>query len=153
MGATGRRTIVVKSDAFRKERKTGEADIYPGHLVDIDTSGNLVKHASAGQACLFRLAIENDVEGGAITDVYASGDRAQYMSFHKGDEVLVRIKNGENIAIADELVSAGNGTFKEHTPDSASTDEEVVLCQALEACDMSDSSGGDADGWCLVEVV
>jgi hypothetical protein len=152
MGATGRRTIAVKTNSFRKER-TAAAALSPGNLLTYDSNGKVKKHASAGGPAGAIFAIENDVEGQGVSDAYASADRVQYHSFNKGDEVLALIANGEAIAIGDLLVSDGSGSLKERTADSTGAVEEDVIAIALETCDMSTSSSADADGYCLVEIL
>lgn len=153
MGATGRRVIDLVSNAINKEG-IAAATLTPGYCVKYDSNAELALQDDEGSADAVRLVLPNSLEGQGMSDAYAIDDTVQFKTFAPGDEVLLRIKDGENIAKGDQLTHDGAGKFREVVADSSGTKiEDAVKAIALEACDMSSSSGGDADGFCLAEVV
>ena len=148
------RTISITTDTPMKEG-VASGGITPGHLIERTSTADQVQvHALEGGWAQRLFAIEDEKQGKEIGDAYATGTLVFFRNFLPGDEVYVRIKNGEAIAIGDKLVSAGDGTLREAIPDSSEVMmEEDVLVIALEACDMSGSSGADpAGGLCRVEI-
>ena len=143
------KTIILKGHGIRKERMAVAA-ITPGHLVEITSADKVQVHATAGGLAQKGFAVEDDLQGNPISTAYVAGYAVQYNIMKPGEEVNALIANGEDIAIGDKLVSAGDGTLKELT--SESTDESVVAI-AVEACDMSGSSAADPSGRCAVEVI
>lgn len=119
----------------------------PGHLLMLDSAGKVKVHNGAGDYAQMIFAIEDSLQGNDIDDAYAVGDLVQYVAPVKGSIVYVRIKNGENIAIGDQLVSNADGTFKEDT----GTDK--VLGIALDACDLSSSSSVDPSPWTRMRIL
>ncbi len=150
MGAEN--TIVIKGTGLRRER-VANAAITPGHLVEVMTSGNLRVHATAGGIAQAAFAIEDELQGNPISTDYATDAVVQYNIFEKGDVVNALIANGENIAIGNYLVSAGDGTLELMRVDSsAEITEQYPVAIALEDCDMSDSSAVD-DPRCHAEIL
>jgi hypothetical protein len=134
------KTIMLKGHGVRNER-VANAAITPGHFVELMSTNKVKVHATAGGAVLPKaVAVEDDLQGKTIADAYSSGAPCQFNVVGPGDEVFAILANGENAAIGDKLISAGDGTLKELT--SQTTDESVVAI-ALEALDMSDSSAAD----------
>lgn len=128
--------------------------VYPGYLLELDSNGKVKAHATAGGVAEMAIAVEDALQGNDIADQYAVGDLVQYNIIRKGDAFWGKIANGEAIAIGDKVVSNGNGLFKEATADSSATVvEDAVLGIALTACDMSDSSAADPDGWCEIRAI
>jgi len=148
-------TIAVISEGSVQKEALASGSITPGHLLEQTTAAaDTVKvHATAGGHAQSAFAVEDDLQGNTIDDAYASGKRVLYKVFRPGDEVYALIANGENISKDDMLMSAGDGTLKETTGDSSGTIVEPhIVGYAREACDMSDSSGADPSGRCLVEI-
>lgn len=147
------RTISIDTDARDKEGIASGA-ITPGHLLERTSTADTVKvHATAGAKAQRLFAIEDEHQGKEISDAYSSADRVFFKTFQPGDRVHALIANGEAIAIGDWLVSNGDGTLKEADADSSGTIfEQDVIGVAMEACDMSDSSGADPSPRCVVEV-
>lgn len=140
------RTILLKGAnvSIRQEGKAAEA-ITPGHLIDLNSSGNLVKHANAGQNAQPWFALENGLEGEGITDAYASDDRVQYVRCGRGAEIYALLADGQTVAIGDELESNGDGTLKKHTAPSSGTQYyNRIVAVALEAVTQASSDGNDA---------
>ena len=145
------KTITIMGDGVRKER-TANAAITPGQLIYILSTDKVAVHADAGGVAQRMFAVEDDLQGKEIGDAYSANNVCVYCVFRPGDEVYALIADGENIAIGDKLVSNGDGDLKEATLDSSG--EDHVLAIALEAIDLSDSSGADpASRRCRVEIM
>ena len=131
------KTILLKGDPLQKERAAA-GTITPGHLIELDTDGNVIVHATDGAPAANMFAIEDSLQGNEIDDDYSEDDRVQYIVGRAGDEVLMWLADGENAGIGDFLVSAGDGTLRVMSGDSAT--EEAVVAQAIEAVDRDDSA-------------
>lgn len=152
MGTT--RTIVVQGEGLRSEA-LANAILSPGHLVELMSTGKVRKHATAGGHAETAFAVENDLKGDSVSDDYAANDLAQYNVFQKGEQIMARIADGEDIAIGDKLESNGDGTLRKFVPvgDSGAGDGNSIVAVAMEACDMSGSSGADpATNLCQVRI-
>ena len=107
-------TIMLKCYSDNIEQAdAGEAGIYPGHLLSRNTSGEFILHAGASTKGEVMFAIEDDLEGEGITDVYTSGTPVRAIHAYSGDEINALIKSGENIAIGDVLEPYSDGTLVE----------------------------------------
>ncbi len=148
-------TILLKGEPNRKERDAAAA-ITPGDLVEITSSDTVQVHSVAGGRVGLRwFAVENDIAGDDITHAYATGEVVQVHAAKPGDEVLARLADGENVAIGDFLSSNGAGRLQRVTLDSSAFDavDTSIVAVALEAKDMSDSSGADPTERFVAEVV
>ena len=66
------RTIVLKGDPLRQEAKAA-GTITPGHLIQFNSSGNVVVHATAKGNAAAMFAIENALYGKEVGTDYSSG--------------------------------------------------------------------------------
>jgi hypothetical protein len=148
-------TIVLRGTKETQETAIASGTVYPGYLLEPTSTADTYKaHAVAGGGGAAVFAIEDELQGNDIDDAYATTKRMQIYFAKPGDVIYVKIVNGANIAIADKLVSNGNGYFKEHTKDSSATIvEQHVFGYAMDAVDMSGSSGVDPSGWCRMRVI
>jgi len=146
--------IIIKGEGVRNER-VANAAITPGMLVELMSTGKVRAHANAGQPAQKSFAVEDDLQGNAISDAYAADALVQYDIMRPGDVVYAFLKNGENAVIGSLLESAGNGELQVYTADSAGIVEypNSIVGQAIEAVDMSDSSAADPAGRILVEIL
>ena len=142
---TTARTIVLKGDPLQEERKASVA-ITPGMLCEIDSSGNVKPHATAGGDAYGLIAIENSLEGEEISDGYAIGDMVQLVTLRPGDEFYALVADTNNIAIGDKLCSNGDGYFKEYTQAEVASSgwtgyiyPQAIQAVALEARNMTSS--------------
>jgi hypothetical protein len=133
------KTIVLKGHGVRREA-VANAAITPGHLVELMSTGKVKVHATSDGWGAKMFAVEDDLQGNSIDDAYSTGAMVQYNVMSPGDEVFAILKNGENAAIGDKLISAGDGTLKEA---SSEIDFDSIIGIALEAVDMSGSSAVD----------
>jgi len=121
---------------FRREEIVAAGDIKPGHLVEEDSSGTCVVHAtSAGVAQRF-IAVEDALQGETISDSYESGDLVSLNVELPGNEVQMFLYAGEDVAIGVDLESNGDGTLVEYSAG-------IVIAQAREALDLSGSGAVD----------
>lgn len=140
------RTVVLAGNPRRVEGKASTGTIYPGMLVELTNASadTFQLRATAGIKAINCVACEDDLQGNDIDTAYTISTRLQAYIPRPGDEIVVRVANGENIAKGDKLVAAAAGYVKEMTLDSSGQAvEEDLLGIAMEAKDMSDSSGAD----------
>jgi len=108
------KTIVVKGDPVRIEL-LADAAITPGALCERTTTGAKV-HATASGNAERLFAIEDELQGGEIGTDYTTDNRCQLGIFNPGDVAYALITGTP--AVGTFLESAGDGTLKEHVPDS-----------------------------------
>lgn len=145
-------TVVVKGYPMRKEAVAAEA-ITPGHLIDLNSSNKLIKHAGAAKTASATFAIENEVFGKGIDTAYVADDNVLYGIFNAGDEVYALVAAAASaIVIGDELESAGNGTIRKVATDTATSQDErqSIVGRALQAVD---NSAGASAVRILIEIV
>jgi len=116
--------------------------ITPGHLVRLNSSGQVVVHASsAGKVVPIMFALEDELQGRDITGNYSSGDRVQVWIPGRGDVVNAILTTSQAVAVGDFLVSNGDGTLKELTGDTATVYEDAtVVGVAIEAVTTTSST-------------
>ena len=138
------KTIVLKGHGVRSEALASVA-VTPGMLVIEESTGKVKPHNVAGGNARAIVAVEDDLQGRAISTDYAIGDLVQYNAMAPGDECNMLLANGSVTAIGSMLESAGDGTLQVHVADTQSDANvtQQVLFVAREAVDMSDSSGAD----------
>lgn len=148
------KTIVLKGKGIRKEFAAAAA-ITPGHLLEMASATTVKVHATAGGNANHMFAVEDDLQGKTISNAYASAARVQCEVLERGAEVYALLADGQNVSAGDFLESAGDGTLQKHTADvssDANTTNQIIAI-ALEAVDMSGSSGADPSGRIKVELV
>lgn len=135
----------------RYEEALANAILSPGHLIEILSTGKVRKHATEGGLAERAFAIEDALQGKTVADAYAADDRVGYVLAAPGDEINAVVKAGENVAIGDKLISAGDGTLIKTGSASTSVTDPVVVAVAMEAADLSDT--GDVDTLVAVRVL
>lgn len=150
------KSVIVKCFTYVREEFAANAAITPGMLVEVMSTGKVRAHASAGQNTERSFAIEDELQGKGIDDDYSADNRVQVQYLRAGDIVNAILKDGENIAIGDLLESAGDGTLQKHTADtiglssaeagSLTVYPEQIVGEAIEALDLSGSSGEESSG-------
>lgn len=133
MAKTRPETIILKGDPIMAEAEAGGA-ITPGHLVILNSSGNVVVNATADAAAAPMFAKENDIAGDDYTHAYASGEVVQYFTAYPGMEVQALLADGENASIGSFLESAANGELE------VVAGAATAVAIALEAVNLSDSA-------------
>ncbi len=125
--------IQLLGDFVREERDAG-GTITPGHLVEVDSSGDFIVHNTGAAAHAHSFAIEDEMQGRNIGVDYTSGDKTQVNYQKPGNEVYAWLEAGTNAAIGDILESAGDGTLQ-----ALSGTNQQPVGFALEALDLSAS--------------
>ena len=134
--------IVLKGDPLRREGLAG-GSVTPGDLASIDSNNKIVRHATAGGNALPLFAVEMDLIGSGIDDVYPSGATVKLVASRTGDGIYALLASGQNVAVGAFLESAGNGALEAYTQQSGSNVfPAAVVAIATEAVD--NSSGGSA---------
>ncbi len=106
--------IHSKGPITQEESVAGEAGILPGMILILNSSNQVVKHATAGgdYGDELLVAIEDQLQGKTVSDVYASGDIVTYMIAHIGSELNLLLDDGEAVVIGSKIISTGDGTVK-----------------------------------------
>lgn len=116
MGATATgRTIVAQGDLSPNRHKEYPADaaLSPGHLIKMNSTSEVLKHATAGGWARKLFAKENAIVGDLTTTAYAAADVVPCHDALPGDLINARVAAGAlAITVADPLVSAGDGTLQ-----------------------------------------
>lgn len=87
--------------------------ITPGHLIKLNSDGEVVVHNSAGLFTPVYIARENEVIGNDIDDAYADNDTVLYWHCRPGDEVYALVPaSAAAVVIGDFLESNGDGTLR-----------------------------------------
>src|SRR4051812_42254268 len=107
-----KRVILLLGQPQQNEDAAAAEAITPGQLVTFNSSGLIIKHATAGGATPRDFAMERDEMGKGIDDAYAIGDTVKVGSFKQGDRVNAFIASGQNIAKGALLESNGAGVFR-----------------------------------------
>jgi len=152
--ATSRRTVKVTKYSDIELELVAAAAITPGMLLELTSAGKVQAHSSAGQNAFPYFALENELEGGGISDAYAAADRVKVWIPGRGDVVHALLADGQNVAIGDFVESNGDGYVKKHVADVESFESaeagsitvypNQVVGQVIEAVDLSDSSGAES---------
>lgn len=137
-----RRVIALLGQPVYSEDYAASEAITPGHLIEYVSAGTCRKHATAGGAALPMFAMERDEMGKDIDDAYAVSDTVKAGVFHTGQHVYAIIASGQNIARAQDLESAGNGTLRAIAAGAR-------IAKALEAVN---NSAGPGDARIRVEI-
>lgn len=143
-----KKTIKLKDYLHVVDEYTAAAAITPGMLVELTSDGEVQAHSSAAGAAEKMFATEDQFQGKTIADAYAADDLVQCWFPQRGDVVYALLANGEDASIGDKLVSDGNGALA-----VVGSGEDNVIAVALEAVDMSGSSGVDPSGRIIVRIV
>jgi len=127
-----------------EEYKAASAGIYPGMLVKLDANGEVAIHDDEGGALgdEVMIAAEDALQGHDVDEVYADDSRVTVFIPNKGSTVNVLIEDGQDIDIADKLISAGNGKFKVSTDLESG---ETLSCVPGIATEVRDLTGSDSD--------
>ncbi len=126
---------IIDDGSIQKEAMADGTGIYPGYLLALSsTAGDVTVHGDAGQNAQRMFAIEDSIQGQEIGDVYSNNTNVLYKVFQRGNEILAMLATSQTIAIGDMLESAGDGTLRVHSADSAGAVEypECIVVQAME---------------------
>lgn len=157
-------TILLKGDGLFKEAPAA-GTITPGHLVQRNSSGNIVVHATASGNAQPAFAVENDIMGLGCTDNYTTTANKQvhFVIPERGAEIWALVPAAAAaIVIGDLLDSNGDGTLKKYTAPSQAVAEggaasytiaPKVLAPVAMAIEAVDNSAGGTVARIKVEVL
>jgi len=141
-------TVKLRDMLHIREEYQAAETITPSMLVELNGSGKVKKHASAGQNILPMIAEEDELQGNDINDDYSADDPVQCWVPTRGDIAYLILADGENVSENDFLESDGSGRLQKHEADSAGVVEygHPIVGIALEDKDLSGSSGEEESG-------
>lgn len=143
----GQNSIKVKNYSDVMEEYPAGAGITPGHLVSLASTGKVVVHPTAGASAVAMFAVEDELQGKTINEAFVLDDKVQVWIPGRGDQVYAIIPDGQNIAIGDLLESNGTGMLQKVVQASAADKADLgIVAVALEAVDLSDTSGAESSG-------
>lgn len=123
MSASTPRTIVLKAHTgHNHEERAAAAALKPGHLIMLNSSDKVLKHATAGGWAEALFATEDALQSKSIDDAYAADDIVSYHQASKSDIIKARVAaNASAIVIGDKLVSNGDGCLKKASSEGSHT--------------------------------
>lgn len=103
--------IRLKSWDGRYEEGITDGVVYPGMIVRRQTTDKMKAHDVAGGAGPLAVVEEDALQGKTIDDSIADATFLPFWYPKPGDMLLFRLAAGQNVAIGDKLMSAGDGTL------------------------------------------
>lgn len=157
MPSSSPNTIKLKKYVDIINEYEAESTITPGMLIELTSSGTVQAHSTSGGNAAAMFALEDELQGNGIDDNYSDGDQVQCWNAVPGEEVYGILADGENVSIGDFLESNGAGLLQKHVADQESWESATpsfniavypkqIVAQAIEAVDMSGSSGTESSG-------
>ena len=122
--------------AVHEEARAGGA-VRPGDLIDVASTGKVIKHPTAGGWAEKAFALEDALQGRDIDTNYAADELVSFTICKPGDIVYAWLSGGEVTTLDDFLTSNGDGAWKV----AGSTD--IRIAKALEVVNASDSNDVD----------
>jgi hypothetical protein len=146
---------LVKYTDIQMERAAA-AEIYPGMLLEYTSSSTVQAHSTAGGNALpTAFALEDELQGGDIDTAYSADDQVPVWIATRGEHAYaILADDSASVSIGDPLESAGNGYLTKHVSDVESFESaepgsitvypQQIVAIALEALDLSGSSGEES---------
>jgi len=137
--ATYPNRIHRKGNFRHEEFKANTSGIYPGMVLEMDSSGEVGPNSSAGGELGDEVLIaqEDVLQGNTVDTVYADDSIVSVVIPQKGSVVRMRLAENEVLSIGEKVCSNGNGYIKSADDLASSGMFAVVLGVALEAADLS----------------
>jgi hypothetical protein len=137
-------TIKIKKYSDHIEEFVANAPILPGMLVELMSTGKVRKAAaeSSTHNVIPMFALEDELQGKGVEDLYATGDPVQVWIPYRGDFVLALLETTHAVVIGDFLVSHGDGRLRKliGADESIEGPPMKVVAIAMEAMDRSGAS-------------
>lgn len=149
-----KQTIKLKKYADIIVEYPAGGEITPGQLIAVTSTGTVTAQNTAAGICQKMFALEDELQGRTIDDKYEQGDPVQCWVAIPGEHVYAWLADGEDVDEGDLLIAAGGGELKEAGTGSAGDNVfQYPIAVALEAVDMSGSSGEDPSGRIRVRIL
>ena len=144
--------IHSKGPYTHEEYDAGEAGIYPGMLLKLDSDGDVEIHDDENGRAEAIFAEEDALQGRTVSQVYTVDNVVSCILPMVGCEIRALIQDEQNISIGDRLVSAGDGRLQAlGTLDSEAIDV-FVIAVAMENCDLTGSDTPSTGTLCRVRI-
>jgi len=86
--------------------------ITPGHLVELNSSGNIQKHSTDGGEAAPKVALEAGEIGEEIDDDYETDEQIKFAFGIPGEEFnMILDSDSDDVSIGSKLESTGDGTL------------------------------------------
>lgn len=134
--------VESKGSPRYEEFKAGEASIYPGMLLKLNTSGNVVMHTTEGGRLGDEIIIsaEDALQGNVKTTVFTNGAIVPCFMPKRGDVLNMLVEDGQNLSAGERVMSAGNGKIKSVDDIESGETLVVVIGVAESAIDLTGSN-------------
>ncbi len=119
-------------------------DIYPGHLIQVNSDGKVIPHDTVGGKGEAMFAKEDALQGRNVETIYEAADIVGCILPSQGCEVYARIQDAQDISEGDPLMSGGDGTLIV-VADLSGADQDEIIAYAAEDIDAT-ASDTDSDG-------
>lgn len=157
-------SIIIKCYTKVQEEYTATAvAIKPGYLLEMASATTVQAHSTAEGNALPMFALEDELQGKAITADYAVSSKIQCWIPRRGDIVYAYLADGQTVAVGDFLESNGAGALQKHVSETESWESadpgaitvppNPIVGQAIEAVDLSGSANLSALGRIQVRVI
>lgn len=146
-------SIIVKSYSKIFIEKTAGEEVYPGMLVSINSSDQVVKHSVESGDAYPMVVYEDALQGKSVAQSYAIGDKVKIWIPQRGDVAQFLLEDAQVVAVGDFVESNGLGMVQKYTAlswTSADAQEENtvytnrIVGQVDEAQDLSEISSDES---------
>jgi len=131
--------IHCKGPFRHEEMKANEADIYPGMLLKMDSSGEVGMHDDKGGALGDEVLIaeEDALQGNNVDHAYSDDEIISIIIPQKGSVVRMRLAENEVLSIGEKVCSNGDGYIRSVADIDSPSEVLHVLGVSEEAVDLS----------------
>ena len=152
------KTIIARCFTPIEDEYTAGGTITPGMLLEVNSSGNVIAHNSAGQNHERKFALEDINQGRGVNDDYDATiqTKVRVGTFRAGDRVWAILADGSAYTKGMFLESAGDGTLQPHVADAdvahdsdgadplTTSYTQQIVGRVCEDLDLSSSSGAES---------
>ena len=128
---------------FRHVEYEAGGTIAIGMLLTLGSANTVIAHATEGGRSEALFADVDALQGRSKDTGYVVTERVTIVAPGKGTEVNVLIEDGQNVAIGDEIISAGNGKLKIASDLESGETLTQVIGIATKAIDLTGSNTSD----------
>jgi len=124
-------------DAYIYCENLADAALSPGHILEVNSDNEVLKHSTSGGIAQVRVAVEDALQGKTVATAYAAAALVPNHIQRSGTKFQAMLAALQDVAIGDPLMSDGDGCLIAHTGTN------IVLAWAEEALDLSDTTDVD----------